>query len=219
MDGDSKAVGPSQSVMNPVDVEMDGRDSGKQTAAKQKNTENGKHDDSIDKEKHDADDNTEVSADKEPADLLPSPLPPVPFPKVEDQPPSEPALPDPHAKRDDSHHAGEDKNKEREGENQASSLDEVPAGKQPSETRSSGLAGAASIRTELQLEDTQPKSTATKTRKHPDTQIDDGLIVTQTKRLRLGPAPKEILTLAERAELDKGTIAAPKGPKRRVRKT
>ncbi len=217
MDGDSKAVGPSQSVMNPMDVEMDGRDSRKQMAAKQKNMENGKHNDSINKEKRDADDNAEVSADKEPADLPLSPLPPVPFPEVEDQPPSEPALPDLHTKQDDSDHASEDKNKEWEGENQASSLDKVPAGKQPSEMRSLGLAGAASIRTELQLEDTQPKSTTTKTRKRPDTQIDDGLIATRTKRLHSGPAPKEILTLTECAELDKGTIAAPKGPKRRVR--
>ncbi|PBK63975.1 hypothetical protein ARMSODRAFT_1023608 [Armillaria solidipes] len=181
--------------MKPVDVEMDGKEMGKQTATKQKNTENAKQDDGIGKEKCHADDN---------AGIL-----------VEDEPPSKPALPDPHTNQDDCHQVSEDETKE--GENQASSVDEVPVEKQPSESRSSGLAAAASIRTEHQ--EIQPKPTTTKTRKRPDIQIDDGLTVTRAKRLRSGPAPKEILTLAEHAELGRGTIAAPKGPKRRARKT
>ncbi|SJL11244.1 uncharacterized protein ARMOST_14647 [Armillaria ostoyae] len=173
----------------PAESVKDG-ETGKQTPDEWKNMENGKQDNVVNKEKRDADDNADVPAGKEPMDLPPSPStsPPVPSAEPEDQ-----SLSKPH-KGDDSHQASE--GEKNEGEKHADSFEMLEEGlsdKEPSEQLASPT--AASI-----------------------TQINDGLMVTRTKRVRLGPALKEILTLAERAELEGGSIAA-KGPKRRAKKT
>ncbi|SJK99606.1 uncharacterized protein ARMOST_02914 [Armillaria ostoyae] len=192
-------------------------ETGKQTPDEWKNMENGKQDNVVDKEKRDADDNADVPAGKEPADLPPSlsPSPPVllplPKPPVPSAEPEDQSLSKPH-KGDDSHQASE--GEKNEGEKRADSFEMLEEGlsdKEPSEQLASPT--AASVWMELQR--TQP---TTKPHKRQITQIDDGLTATRTKRVHSGPAPKEILMLAEHAELEGGSITA-KGPKHRAKKT
>ncbi len=66
-----------------------------------------------------------------------------------------------------------------------------------------------------------PREAKSGKRQRSRAQVDESLVITRPKRVRAGPAPKEILMLAERAELagDLAQVCAPKAPKRRVRKT
>ncbi|KAK0436472.1 uncharacterized protein EV420DRAFT_1652508 [Desarmillaria tabescens] len=210
------------SVKDAVDVEMDVGETRQQKLDEEKIMENAEPDDDIDKESHDTGNNIDVSvpAGKELSAsdslLSLSPSSPVPSTEVKAQPPSQVTMPNSHINGDDSHQASEEEKIEEENcARSAEPLDKVPSDKQPSETRTSEPATAASIQTELE----EPQPTGTKTCKCQGTWVKDGLTVTQAKRVHSGPAPKEILMLAECAELEGGTIAVPKVPKRRARKT